>query len=74
MTRINASVESEKPGLFYKAFHRIPDASALNSVMIGDSISDIEVARKLGIRAILSKVIRESCALDLKSRKCLPTL
>jgi D-glycero-D-manno-heptose 1,7-bisphosphate phosphatase len=41
-----------KPGLFYRAFHDFPDASALNSVMIGDSISDIEVARKLGIRAI----------------------
>jgi D-glycero-D-manno-heptose 1,7-bisphosphate phosphatase len=41
-----------KPGLFHRAFQDFPDASALNSVMIGDSISDIEAAHKLGIRAI----------------------
>ena len=41
-----------KPGLFQQAFRDFDDASPENSLMIGDSISDIEGARKLGIASI----------------------
>jgi D-glycero-D-manno-heptose 1,7-bisphosphate phosphatase len=41
-----------KPGLFQKAFRDFGDASAENSLMIGDSISDIEGARELGMASI----------------------
>src|SRR5215475_8334430 len=41
-----------KPGLFLKAFHQFPDAAPENSVMIGDSTSDIEAARTVGISTI----------------------
>jgi D-glycero-D-manno-heptose 1,7-bisphosphate phosphatase len=42
-----------QPGLFEQAFHDFPDASASNSVMVGDSLSDIEAASRLGMRSIL---------------------
>jgi D-glycero-D-manno-heptose 1,7-bisphosphate phosphatase len=41
-----------KIGLFEQAFRAFPGASALNSVMIGDSLSDIEAARRLGMPSI----------------------
>lgn len=41
-----------KSGLFQKAFRDFGDASPENSLMVGDSISDIEGARKLGIASI----------------------
>lgn len=41
-----------KPGLFQQAFRDYPDASPANSLMIGDSLSDIEGAHNLGIPAI----------------------
>jgi D-glycero-D-manno-heptose 1,7-bisphosphate phosphatase len=41
-----------KPGLFHKAFHQFPDARPENSVMLGDSISDIEAARTVGMSTI----------------------
>lgn len=41
-----------KPGLFLQAFHDFPDASPSNGVVIGDSLSDIEGARNIGMRAI----------------------
>lgn len=41
-----------KPGLFQQAFRDFPDASPENSLMIGDSISDIEAARNLGMASI----------------------
>ena len=37
-----------KTGLFQQAFQDFPEASASNSIVIGDSISDIEAARNLG--------------------------
>jgi len=40
------------PGLFHQAFRDFPGASAANSIMIGDSISDIEAARNLGMPSI----------------------
>jgi len=41
-----------KPGLFHRAFQDFPGASEKNSLMIGDSISDIEGSRSLGIASI----------------------
>jgi len=41
-----------KSGLFQEAFRDFGDASPENSLMVGDSISDIEGARKLGIASI----------------------
>ncbi len=41
-----------KPGLFQQAFRDFPDASPLNSLVVGDSISDIEWARNLGLPSI----------------------
>lgn len=41
-----------KTGLFEQAFRDFPEASANNSVVIGDSLSDIEAARALGAPAI----------------------
>jgi D-glycero-D-manno-heptose 1,7-bisphosphate phosphatase len=41
-----------RPGLFQQAFRDFPDASPSSSLLIGDSISDIEWARNLGIPAI----------------------
>ena len=41
-----------KPGLFLQAFRDFPGASPASSLVIGDSISDIEGAHNLGIPAI----------------------
>jgi D-glycero-D-manno-heptose 1,7-bisphosphate phosphatase len=41
------------PGLFEQAAVQFPAVSAAQSVMIGDSIVDIEFARRLGMTAIL---------------------
>lgn len=40
-------------GLFEQAFHDFPEASAANSVMIGDSDSDILAGATMGMRTIL---------------------
>ena len=39
-------------GLFEQAFRDFPDISRTNSVVIGDSLSDIEAARNLGVPSI----------------------
>lgn len=41
-----------KTGLFRQAFHDFPEASAQNSLMIGDSLSDIQAAKSLGMPSI----------------------
>jgi D-glycero-D-manno-heptose 1,7-bisphosphate phosphatase len=41
-----------KPGLLQQAFRDFPDAAPSNSLLIGDSVSDIECARNLAIPAI----------------------
>lgn len=41
-----------RPGLFLQAFRDFPEASAANSLLIGDSLSDIEAARNLGMRTV----------------------
>ena len=40
------------PGLFEQAVARFPDITAATSVMIGDSLSDIEFGRRLGMKTI----------------------
>ena len=39
-------------GLFEQAFQRFPQANAENSVVIGDSLSDIQAGRRLGMKTI----------------------
>lgn len=41
-----------KPGLFEQALHDFPELTATASVMIGDSLSDIEFGRNVGMRTI----------------------
>ncbi|MGC8550306.1 MAG: D-glycero-alpha-D-manno-heptose-1,7-bisphosphate 7-phosphatase [Acidobacteriaceae bacterium] len=41
-----------KPGLFLQAFKDFPEASPQNSIVIGDSLSDIQAAYNLGMRSI----------------------
>ena len=41
-----------RTGMFEQAFRDFPGSSRANSLLIGDSISDIEAARNLGITAI----------------------
>jgi D-glycero-D-manno-heptose 1,7-bisphosphate phosphatase len=41
-----------RPGLFQQAFRDFHEASPANSIMIGDSISDIEGARNLAMASI----------------------
>jgi histidinol-phosphate phosphatase family protein len=39
-------------GLFEQAFKRFPQANAGNSVVIGDSLSDIQAGQRLGMKTI----------------------
>ena len=41
------------PGLFEQAVAEFPEIAAESSVMIGDSLSDMEFARRLGMAAVL---------------------
>jgi D-glycero-D-manno-heptose 1,7-bisphosphate phosphatase len=54
------------PGLFEQAFRDFPGASASNSVMVGDSLRDIEAGARLGMRTIFIDVgsVGESQSLD----------
>jgi len=67
LTRYNAHIDAfyycphdknecdcRKPGtaMFQQAFREFPDASPINSVMIGDSLSDIEAGSRLGMPTI----------------------
>jgi D-glycero-D-manno-heptose 1,7-bisphosphate phosphatase len=40
-------------GLFEQAFRDFPEARAANSVMVGDSLRDIEAGRRMGMRTVL---------------------
>ncbi len=40
------------PGMLEQAFRDFPEANPGNSVMIGDSLSDVEAGRRLGIRTV----------------------
>jgi D-glycero-D-manno-heptose 1,7-bisphosphate phosphatase len=41
------------PGMFEQAFRDFPGADAQNSLMIGDSLADIEAGARLGMRTVL---------------------
>jgi D-glycero-D-manno-heptose 1,7-bisphosphate phosphatase len=41
-----------RPGLFLQAFRDFPGVTPQNSLLIGDSLSDIEAARNLGMRSV----------------------
>jgi HAD superfamily hydrolase (TIGR01662 family) len=41
------------PGLFEQAVARFPEITAATSVMIGDSPTDVEFGRRLGMKTIL---------------------
>ena len=41
------------PGLFEQAVARFPEITAATSVMIGDSVSDVEFGRRVGMKTIL---------------------
>lgn len=41
-----------KTGLFEEAFRDFPEASSANSIVFGDSISDIKAAHRLGMPAV----------------------
>jgi D-glycero-D-manno-heptose 1,7-bisphosphate phosphatase len=47
------------PGLFERAVERFPEISAATSVMIGDSLSDIEFGHRLGMRTVFVEGDRE---------------
>jgi D-glycero-D-manno-heptose 1,7-bisphosphate phosphatase len=49
---IECNCRKPKTGLFEEAFHDFPGASPTNSIVIGDSISDIQAARNLGAPSI----------------------
>ena len=50
----NGQCRCRKPqtGMFEQAFQDFPGASADNSVMVGDSFSDMEAAWRLGMRSV----------------------
>ena len=50
------------PGLYVQAVIEVPDIDPQNSIMIGDSLSDIEFGRGIGMRTYLIRG-------DLKNRK-----
>lgn len=47
------------PGLFEQAVAQFPEITAATSAMIGDSISDIEFGRRLGMRTVFVEGDRE---------------
>jgi D-glycero-D-manno-heptose 1,7-bisphosphate phosphatase len=55
------------PGLFEQAAARFPDISAQTSVMIGDSLVDMEFGKGLGMRAILVEGANENSTEENRS-------
>jgi D-glycero-D-manno-heptose 1,7-bisphosphate phosphatase len=50
--RNQCNCRKPKTGLFEQAFQDFPEASRENAIVIGDSVSDVEAARNLGLPAI----------------------
>ena len=48
------------PGLFLQAFRDFPNASPANSLMIGDSLSDIQAGMHLGLATVFIEGIAET--------------
>jgi D-glycero-D-manno-heptose 1,7-bisphosphate phosphatase len=60
-----------KTGLIEKAFREFPAARATNSVMVGDSLRDILVGRRMGMRTVLVDDAPDSDAADLQGARVL---
>ncbi len=63
-----------KTGLFEQAFRDFPAAHAGNSVMIGDSLRDMEAGRRLRMRTILVDEAADSVAEELQRARSLAQL
>lgn len=50
--RDQCSCRKPKPGMFEQAFRDFPKAKSSNSILIGDSISDIQAGEDLGMKTI----------------------
>ena len=50
--RVACSCRKPQPGMLLKAFEDFPGATPANSLMIGDSLSDIEAGRAAGMRTV----------------------
>ena len=50
--REGCSCRKPKPGMLLQGFHDFPEANPLNSLMIGDSLSDIEAGRAAGMLTV----------------------
>jgi D-glycero-D-manno-heptose 1,7-bisphosphate phosphatase len=62
------------PGLFHQATAQFPTIAAASSVMIGDSLVDIDFARRLGMTAILIDSNSEHARPGDESARALATL
>jgi D-glycero-D-manno-heptose 1,7-bisphosphate phosphatase len=51
-------------GLFEQAVARFPEITAASSVMIGDSVSDVEFGRRVGMRTILVEAQRGGAGVE----------
>ena len=64
------------PGLFEQAAAQFPDLAAETSVMIGDSLSDIEFGRRLGMKTVFIQAAPERqkpgahIAAEMADRRC----
>ena len=63
-----------KTGLIEKAFRKFPAARATNSVMIGDSLCDMLMGRRMGMRTVLVDDTPDSDAADLQGARVLAQL
>jgi D-glycero-D-manno-heptose 1,7-bisphosphate phosphatase len=52
------------PGLFEQAVARFPEITAASSVMIGDSPSDVEFGRRLGMKTILVDALHRTAGAE----------
>ncbi len=50
--RVGCDCRKPKPGMFLQAFRDFPGCGPENSLMVGDSLSDIEAARNLGMTTV----------------------
>lgn len=62
------------PGMFEQAASEFPDITAETSVMIGDSLSDIEFGRRLGVQTIFIEGNPKHCKPDVQSASDLADL
>lgn len=49
-----------KPGMFERAFRDFPQASPENSIMVGDSLSDIKAGTAIGMKTVLIRSVSQA--------------